>query len=342
MKEFGSDFHYIESWKNAVETIEFYCPNAIFYATGRQAIIDLYVKMGWKRLWVPQYFCYDVVNAMLLSDVNIEYYLDFPTFEEGKILQSLPFESGDALLRVNYFGLRSKRSNLGLSVPVIEDHTHDLIGGWARNSDADWCIASLRKSLPLAEGGVLWSPKGKILQQEPKTTLINEEIASKRWNAMRLKSLYLDNKLEDKEDYRNTMISTEKQLDSMAEVSSVDYETREYLKHFNLSFWYSRKQENRKSIINYFKAEGFNIIEPEGIDCNPFSLITLFNNEEERDRCRCKLISKGIYPAILWKLPSNKYYKLVDFSKRMLSIHCDARYSIDDMRDMFNLITKAK
>lgn len=60
---------------------------------------------------------------------------------------------------MNYFGLRTSRSNQSLPIPVIEDHSHDLLGRWPLYSDADWCIASIRKTLPTIEGGMVWSPK---------------------------------------------------------------------------------------------------------------------------------------------------------------------------------------
>ena len=175
MKEFGSNFHYLPVEVNAVRTIGHYHPDAVYYATGRHALIDLYRQMGWKRLWVPEYFCYEVLGSVLREGVNVAFYTDYPTFDEDEVVRDLPFEEGDALFRVNYFGLRSMRSNRVIKVPVVEDHTHDLIGAWACSSDADWCIASLRKTLPLAEGGMLWSPQGYRLKNKPAESSLHRQ-----------------------------------------------------------------------------------------------------------------------------------------------------------------------
>lgn len=338
MKEFGSDFHYLPVQYSVGKSIRDYIPNATYYACGRHALIDLYKQNGWKCLWVPEYFCYSVLSALIWEGVNLKFYFDHPLADERETILSLPFEEGDALLRMNYFGLRSRRSNLGIKVPVIEDHTHDLIGEWARNSDADWCIASLRKTLPLAEGGILWSPKGEIQQFKPSQTCENEMLASKRWNAMRKKAMYLDDKIADKNEFRADMISTEEQIDRL-NISKIDEETFSYLSQFDIDQWYQLKRSNW-ALLKDIKLDKVSVLEPEGDGCYPFSLILLFDSEVSRDRCRNSLINNDVYPALLWKIPSeNKHPEVKDFSNRMLSIHCDARYGVNDVKRLYDIIT---
>ncbi len=82
------------------------------------------------------------------------------------------------------------------------------------------------------------------------------------------------------------------------------------------------------------------ILEPEGDGCYPFSLMLLFDSEVLRDRCRNSLINNDVYPALLWKIPSdNKHPEVKDFSNRMLSIHCDARYGVNDVKRLYDIIT---
>ena len=159
MKEFGSDFHYIPDTEGGGKTLYDFFPQANYYADGRQALIHLYLMQRWQRLWVPEYFCYDVIASLKQFGLDLAFYHDWPdrhgddnTLEN--IQRSGRFRTTDAVLRVNYYGMRTYRSAEKLSVAaVVEDHTHDFIGGWAVHSTADWCIASLRKTLPLPEGG---------------------------------------------------------------------------------------------------------------------------------------------------------------------------------------------
>ena len=336
MKEFGSDFHYVPLAESCGKTIRDYYPDAVYYAAGRQALIDLYEQKGWKSLWVPEYFCYEVLASMQRRGVNLKFYPDYPLADERDFYLSLPYEDGDALLRVNYFGLRSVRTNAGIPVPVVEDHTHDLIGDWATGSDAEWCIASLRKTLPIAEGGILWSPKGLKLQKEIELITENSKIASKRWAAMRKKALYLKNVIDDKSEFRTAMLSTEEEFDSMR-ISALDKETQEYLQEFDIAQWYEKKNNNRE-ILRDALSGMVHILEPDGSGCNPFSLTLLFDTEAERNDFRECLINRSVYPAILWSVPETKCLEAVDFSRRMLSVHCDARYGTEEIKQLQDII----
>lgn len=339
MKEFGSDFHFLPIQERLGKTIKIFFPDAVYYACGRQPIIDLYKQNNWKRLWVPEYFCYDVLTSLEQNGIHWRSYPDYPFANDSETVLSLPFEEGDALLRVNFFGLRSKRSNQGIPVPVVEDHTHDLIGDWAIYSDADWCIASLRKTLPLAEGGLLWSPKGLKLRYLPQMAPENSDLALSRWEAMKKKTSYLNDVIDDKSEFRSVFLATEERFDVM-NVSSIDRDTLEYLDRFDVENWYRTKKENRAALIESCSNIS-TVLEPEDIYCNPFSLTLLFDSESVRNDFREYLINSSVYPAILWNVPENASPEIRDFSKRMLSVHCDARYNSNDMIQLRDIIANS-
>ena len=340
MKEFGSDFHYIAPTGGS-NTLRDFFPSANYYADGRQALIDLYRSQGWKRLWVPEYFCYDVIASLKEAGLELQFYADYPGYwEDGKTLESIQrighFKQGDAVLRVNYFGMRSYRSPEKLMVPVVEDHTHDLIGGWALNTTADWCIASLRKSLPVSEGGMLWSPVGLKLPKAPVASKENEEIASIRWEAMRLKARYLAGEDVEKAAFRAGLVDTEEYFDR-ADVCALDRQSQKFLWSFDIRDWYNKKRENWELLFD-IRKDGVRVLRPDSMGCYPFSLILVFMTGEERDRVRKSLIEKQIYPAILWNVPAPTEGEVFKMSKGMLSIHCDARYTKEDILQMKSII----
>lgn len=341
MIEYGSDFHYTHP-AGENNTLRDFFPSANYYADGRQALIDLYRWQGWQRLWVPEYFCYDVIASLKDAGLALRFYADYPGYQEdGRTLDAIQrngyFKQGDAVLRVNYFGTRSYRHVEKLNVPVVEDHTHDLIGSWAINSHADWCIASLRKSLPIPEGGMLWSPVGFPLPKAPEISEENENIAAIRWDAMRLKARYLAGEEVEKAIFRAGFVDTEEYFER-AEVCALDRESLEYLKLFDIRVWYNKKRENWE-LLRDFKKEGVRVIRPEDMGCYPFSLVLLFDFSDERDRVRKELIAHQIYPAILWTIPhcpvDGEVFK---FSRGMLSIHCDGRYTKEEILQMKSII----
>ena len=342
MKEFGSDFHYIAPVTRAEKTLYDFYPRANLYADGRQALIHLYRTQGWERIWIPEYFCYDVISSLKEAGLNIVFYADHPGYGgDSQALETIQkngyFKPTDAILRVNYFGTRADRSPEKLSVAaVVEDHTHDLIGGWAMNSHADWCIASLRKTLPIPEGGILWSPVGLKLPEPPAKSDENERVAATRWEAMKLKAHYLAGENVEKASFRAGYVDTEPFFDT-APVCALDEGSKEYLRSFDIQDWYKRKRENWE-ILRDIKKEGVRVLGFENYGCYPFSLVLVFDFQTDRDKVRKALIENQIYPAILWNVPAPTEGEIFKFSRGMLSIHCDARYTREDIITMKSII----
>lgn len=345
MNEFGSDFHYIDSYRKEGKRLSDYYPSANYYADGRQPLIHLYKSQGWKRLWIPEYFCNDVIASLKDAGLDLVFYNDLPNYKEDNITldnirDKRHFRPTDAILRVNYFGLRSYRSFENLPVAaVIEDHTHDLIGDWARKSTADWCVASLRKTLPLPEGGILWSPRGLKLPEPPASFEKNEDVASIRWGAMELKMRYLAGDDIEKAAFRSGYVNTEAFFDT-CDVCALDERSQEYLLSFDIESWYQKKLENWR-ILSGIKQLDVRILRPENANCYPFSLVLVFSSHNKREMVRQALIEDGVYPAILWNIPAPADGDVFMMSRNMLSIHCDARYSIEDIEQLKLIIQKA-
>ena len=336
-KEYGSDFHRCDhDFRGASNFIDVMgCTR--MYACGRHAIDAIIKHGGWKRIWVPAYFCYEVIGH-LMEQFEVVLYDDSPlNTKDDEVVRELPYKEGDVLLRTDYFGLRKWRTNKGIRVPVIEDHTHGLTTDWALRSDADYCIASLRKSLPVAAGGILWSPKGKQLPDGIKASEECEKMAEIRYQAMAMKAEYLK-KGGDKDAFRKKYIDSEEQIDKLM-LSGIDHESEEITKALNVKMWTDLKADNwylcRKLLDKRFK-----VMEPEsGKIVQPFSLVLLMDSAEERERLRRYMIQHQIYPAILWRMPEDSNFEEAkDFSERMLSVHCDIRYSRKDITEMCNII----
>lgn len=339
MKEFGSDFHCIESFDSGRAHLTDVFRGATLLADGRQCLVALIRQYGWKQLWMPEYFCYEVINTIKeQTGIEVKMYMDSPLCE-GKV-EELPYKEGDVLLRMNFFGMREHRSNKNIPVPVIEDHSHDPFGHWALYSDADWCISSIRKILPLPEGGMMWSPKGHQLEVELSTSEENEHIAAIRWECMGMKTQYLKGETISKDDFRKKYTETEVFFD-YAEPSLIDKRSRKVVsEELDINLWQGVKRKNwllLKSLVNQNVCR---VMEPENESCTMFSLVLLFESKEKRNAVRKKLIDSCVYPAILWNVPDSASVEAKDFSERMLSIHCDGRYTEEDIRQLAGILNK--
>jgi hypothetical protein len=343
MAEFGSDFHRCDAdFRDTLarcEHISLYdvYPEARYYASGRHALEAVIKQNGWERIWIPVYFCYEVVEAIKATGIKVSFYNDNPLLESDEDeVRQLPYQDGDVLLRMNYFGLRTKRTNSGIPMPVIEDHSHDLISDWARLSDADWCIASIRKIMPTAAGGILWSPKKHQLPATLQETPQCKKMAELRYEAMQMKKDYLKGSVVDKDAFRAKYIKSEELLGELS-ISGIDAESRDIAQTMNIRMWCDLKPENWLTAYELLKGK-FNVL--GAADSRyPFSLVIVSSTAEERDELRSYLIENRIYPAVLWQLPNDTQFKeALDISQRMLSIHCDARYSKNQIKQMCDII----
>lgn len=339
MIEYGSDFHYIRSYNSGRAHLTDVFRNAMLLADGRQCIVVLIRQYGWHRIWMPDYFCFEVIESIKdQTDIEVAFYADNP-LKEGEV-ENLPFEDGDVLLRMNYFGLRDIRRNKNISIPVIEDHSHDPFGHWALYSDADWCISSIRKSLPLPEGGMMWSPKGHVLPKIPQSTDENEKIAAIRWEAMEMKADYLAGKDVSKEEFRMKYTETEEWFDA-AEPTLIDERTKLFIsKQFDLNLWVGSKRKNWALLSSLVNKEHCDVLKAEHESCTMFSLVLLLESKDRRDALRKDLIDKCVYPAILWIVPDSASEESKRFSERMLSIHCDGRYNEEDIKQLAGILNK--
>lgn len=337
MIEFGSDFHYIDSFDSGRAHLTDVFRNAILLVDGRQCIVALVRQNGWKRIWMPDYFCYEIVETIKeQTGIEIATYKDCPQ-KEGKV-DKLPFEDGDVLLRMNFFGIRDHRSNKNIPVPVIEDHSHDPFGHWALYSDADWCISSIRKILPLPEGGMMWSPKGHKLTIDITSSNENEKIAAIRWEGMEMKAKYLKGEDVSKDEFRKRYTETEEWF-NRAEPALIDERSKcAVSEKFDINLWQVSKRRNWVLLESLVDGKHCKVMMPEDESCTMFSMILFFKSKGSRDAVRKKLIEASVYPAILWAVPDDVSTTTKNFSERMLSIHCDGRYTEDDIRQLAEIL----
>ena len=329
MIEFGSDYHLCGEKHIGGNTLFDVFPNVRLYACGRHAFSALLGHHEWKRIWIPAYFCYEVIAHIEQLHIAVKLYNDFPNNPNVKqTIESLPTQEGDVLLRVNYFGIDLGAQALDIDIPIIEDHTLGLNSEWAKSSTADWCIASLRKSLPIAIGGMLWSPKQHTLPQSVELTKAVVELADKRYEAMSLKTAYLNHQFHKKDVFRNLYIETEQQIETL-QVSGLDNRTIEIIAHLNIETWMNTKKENWKTAHRLLVSHAIRHVENVEF---PFSVILKCKSNEEREQLRKHLIQHCIYPAILWALPEDSPFdEAKAYADTMLSVHCDARYDSDNI-----------
>jgi hypothetical protein len=348
--ENGSDFHWMYPWTMANSPMPWE-ENYLLMGTGREAFRALIsfgqANRNWRRLWIPSYFCQVVVASLISTGIEVLTYPDSPR-HPGAQWANLEFRPGDVLLLVNYFGLRDKFTLPAIdhhAIEIIEDHTHDPWSHWAWSSDADWCVASLRKTLPIPDGGVLWSPAGHQLPPAAAVTPQHRLAAQDKFAAMVIKSLYLGNTPVKKKDFRRLAIAGEESYDR-GEVSGIDEWVAGLLSTFPVEAWREQRRLNHQTMSACLAdLPWVEVLQPaNGSLPTPFSAVLVCDSPARQSRLRERLISANIFPAILWPLDEAVIAGIppehLDLSRRMLSIHCDMRYIPSDMEHIASLISK--
>ncbi len=333
--ESGSEFHWLglpgpgpaatSPWRSGLEL-----------SSGRDALrltLSLGVKeRGWRRLWVPDYFCQDVTAAMVRSDLELVPYPDSPLRPQPDPPDARP---GEAILLVNYFGLRApvhvpRRDG----VDIVEDHSHDPSSPWALESTADFCVASLRKTFPVPDGGAVWSPVGHPLPSQPPIEAQRRVAVSSKLQGMILKAMYLEGLPVDKDAYRALAIRGEGEL-AVPLVSGMSDVSRAIITAYAAAAWRAAREANRSILsARISELDWARLVQPAEGAGVPFSAVIVVDSPERREFVRQRLIAQRIYPSILWPLEDAVVAPgraALDLSRRLLSIHCDGRYAGHDM-----------
>lgn len=349
--EQGSDFH-LEAVNEIEEERMPWDEASLLLGSGRDALRTLLdhgsTLRSWKRLWIPSYFCQDVLPALSSSRLELAIYPDNP-MDDGTAWETASLRPDDVVLRVNYLGLRCLAvpgSKIPPGLEIIDDHTHDPLSTSATSRVADWCVASLRKSLPLPDGGVLWSPAGHALPEESAESQEHSAVAMKKLAAMALKAAYLAGGDVRKATFRE-LYQTSEACIGRGPVSGISAWSRNMLSRFPASQWRRARRHNYDTLTEaLLGANGITILGAQDTsDVCPLVVAIVCDTAARQKVIRQALIDACVYPAVLWPLDKPLVDGVrqsdVDLSQRILCLHCDMRYDTVDMLRVASLVRRA-
>lgn len=308
-------------------------PEGVLTGSGRIALTSLLdfgrTERGWQRIWLPSYYCPDVLDHLARGPLAIRQYACGPW---GQEVTPEP-EPGDVLLRVAYFGWETLPP-VRFAGDVIEDHTHHPLGG--RTSSATYAFASLRKCLPIPDGGLVWSPCGLRLPRVPVPDPRHDGAVLQRLAAMAMKRAYLAGEAIDKASVRALELASEARLleGHHAPISTWSRLMIERLSITDLNEARCRNHAALRAALRDF--EGVTVLGPEEPEA-PLAAVLRIADGCSRDVLRTHLTEKGIYTAVLWPMPHRKDGaaedpRACDYSASTLAVHVDHRYTTGDMQ----------
>lgn len=334
-KEFGSDFHWVEvgDFRNTNPKDDFVNSVDQLFFSGRAALYHLLkygiTEKGWKKIYVPTYYCHEVYHFIENLDIQIVFYDYNPIDNQTDFI--LDDENSNVVLVVNYFGICSPNIAQYKQAIVIEDLTHDL--SKIKDSEADYCFGSLRKILPVFVGGFLKSKHEKLEQLT--LTPQADFAATQKWTGMFLKSKYLKGEFESKDTFRQLLIEGEQDFENFETYSTMPLQVVDYLKTLNVNSIINQKITNVLTFKKCLQPNAYFEIfsSKENTD---YALILKFNDHNIRNEMRTHLIHYKIYPMVLWPNQLNEKDKAIE--ETLLFIHADFRHSASDIQYISSII----
>jgi hypothetical protein len=222
---------------------------------------------------------------------------------------------------------------------LVEDHTHDPQSSWARSSIADFAFASLRKTIPIPDGAIAWSPRHLLV---PEAAPGSPDVGSSlKLAAMLYKNRYLDSG-EALPSLKEAFLQLQKQgeqhlLESNSEAISLW--SQDVVCRGAPSLWRSQRERNVRSLLelapDVTSGKPLFLSWPSG-HC-PFNAIYLFKDETARDRVRSRLIASQVYTPVHWPL-GNASDASIDVSMRILTIPVDFRCGGEQIQRIARLL----
>jgi hypothetical protein len=197
--------------------------------------------------------------------------------------------------------------------------------------------------LPVPDGGVLWSPRGHRLPDAPAVTTTRARAAADKLAGMSLKALYLRGFDVDEETYRRLLQDGESAIAS-GPCSGMTVMSRAVASTAPVEAWRAARRRNHAYLTQALKRVVWcDVLTASDVDACPFSLVIRVDQPGRRDHLRHRLIEHDVYPAVLWPLeapvvpvePAD-----VELSRRLLSLHCDFRYSEVDLHRMVEMLCR--
>ncbi|MCH3919891.1 MAG: hypothetical protein LKE39_05360 [Sphaerochaeta sp.] len=267
---------------------------------------------------LPSYCCDSMIMPFRDIGIDVRFYRVW--WNDG--LKVAIDDNADILLWCNYFGYQNKMPDFdGI---IIEDITHSLLSAIPSHPRADYLVASLRKWEPVNCGGYC---SVQVDGTEPPEEFVNLKTA-----AMELKTEYLEElKAEKKGHFLQMFRESNHWLAENYSGLSIDSFSRAYLERVNVEEQRRVRRENAKVLYEGLTGKVQFMFPIEDMDCPLFVPILLPN----RDEVRKHLTQNEIYCPVHWPKPEGCESNIYDSE---LSLICDQRYGIEDMKRIISVI----
>jgi hypothetical protein len=333
--EIGSSF-IIEEIKdvyhnNLDKHLEKFAQYKLHFDSARSALRFVCGAIINKSALVPNYLCHSMIQPFIEAGFSITFYKIDKNLKP--VINTIDLEKKfGVFIHLGYFG---EKSSMTLIEPInilkskgtiiIEDITHSIFTKSLIHIKSDFYICSIRKWLGVPDGGILLS-NNKFNQ--PVLPINNDLLNSYiKGSALKKNKEFILNE----NNHTNYFKDAEKNLDYNRNAYSISQFSLNILHKYNFDKMISIRRANASYLVQELNRLNFKTIEFDTDSTTPLFIPIFFDNIIQRELYRNSLIAMGIYTPVHWSKPaiSNVSNILYDIE---LSIPCDQRYTIDEMK----------
>jgi len=309
--------------------------DALAMRSGRDCLYAIARQYEPLTVLIPALSCDSMVTPFRKAGHKVAYYqLNEDYSIKLDKLRELLSDKPMLLLYMDYFGLPAATDEaleqLQKEYPkliFIEDRTENILLPRESEFQPDYVMGSLRKWLPVPDGGLLWSEKSLT-----KEIGSSSEFAETRRYAQALRYDYLrDGDTDKKAEFRPIFSGVSDLIDEDKLPSYMSEYGYELAKRADISFITSAREKNAAVLISALKAANIKLINAS-VGSGDLYVGILVDN---RDGIQKRLAERGIFATIIWPLDDEQKAacEVAKYTtEHMLAIYCDQRYDEDDMK----------
>lgn len=336
IKEFGSEF----DWKANEAFLrpgshQLQLDRAKKFRSGRDAMkaVAISAKDRYRRVLLPALCCESMVSPFTMQGMEPVFYRLHPDYTANIMDVERKLSEDTILVYSSYFGIHPFDENalcvLRRAFPhalFMEDRTQDILAPREGGFTPDITVASIRKWIPVPDGGLLWGEIAADAKNDNTFALLRKE-------AMVLKSEYLETgDPQQKEQFRHMLGDASEILDISNEPYTITEESVRLLNDLDFAKIYARRQENAKALMAALTPDPGVL---QLITATP-EISTLYFPilVADRNGLQGKLAQKGIYCPVIWPVPQEALgvCQVAEYTAaHMLGVPCDQRYTPKDM-----------
>ena len=351
MKDIGSEFWSVEKtfphyhwWDNLGIDRKFF----VFGRTALYALIDdICSNKLPDSVCMPDFCCETMIIPFIRHNIKVDFY-HVDVKDETLHFEMKTDNSWDIFYITDYFGYNleqmlelGKKAKSNGSI-VIYDRTQSILTSPSEPSYAfDYIYCSFRKFSGLIGGGILIKLFDKINLAQNYTQETNYNYVEKKKLARKLKKEYIEEGLGDKSVFLRLKSEAEDILNDEFIKFDMDEETKNLLPLLDEKIIIKKRIENATFLHDALSdCKGIKLMFPSlrSDDCPLYVPILVSNGR--RDELKQYLIDSNIYCPNHWNNKEIDLRSSNDIYDQELSLICDQRYGINDMKYEADVIRK--